>query len=215
MERGKVLCHFFLTIISVMSTSSFTMQTFKHDNSYIVMERGKFLSTMPIFFDTIFVMSTSSFTMQSFNDDNSYIVMERGKCHNTMPIFFDNISPMATSSFTMQIFKHDHSYIVKERGKLLSTMPIFFGNYSVMSISSFTMQIFNHIPILSWNVASSSVLCQFFFDNIFCHVYKFLLLWTLLTHDNSYIVMERGKFLRTMPSFFTIILSCLQVPLLC
>ena len=63
------------------------MQTFNHDDSYIVMERGKFLSTMPIFFDNIFVMSTSSFTMQSFNHDNSYFVMERGKFLSTMPIF--------------------------------------------------------------------------------------------------------------------------------
>ena len=63
------------------------MQTFNDDNSYIVMERGKFLSTMLIFFDNIFVMSTSSFTMQSFNHDNSYFVMERGKFLSTMPIF--------------------------------------------------------------------------------------------------------------------------------
>ena len=64
-----------------MSTSSFTMQTFNHDNSYIVMERGKFLSTMPIYFDNYFFMSTSSFTMQTFNHDNSYIVLDSFLIH--------------------------------------------------------------------------------------------------------------------------------------
>ena len=64
------------------------MQSFNHDNSYFVMERGKFLSTMPNFFDNICVMSTSSFTMQMFKHDNSYIVMERGKFLRTMPFFW-------------------------------------------------------------------------------------------------------------------------------
>ena len=64
------------------------MQIFNHDHSYIVMERGNFLSTMPIFFDNISVMPTSSFTMQSFKHDNSYIVMERGKFLRTMPFFW-------------------------------------------------------------------------------------------------------------------------------
>ena len=92
------------------------MQIFNHNNSNIVMERGKFLNTMPIFFDNYFAMSTSSFTMlTSANHDNSYIVMERGKFLSTMPIIFGNISVMSTSSFTIFF-----SYIVMEH-----TMPFF------------------------------------------------------------------------------------------
>ena len=75
----------FFTIF-VMSTSSFTI--FNDDNSYIVMERGKFLNIMPFFFDNYFAMSISSFTMQIFKHDNSYIVMERGKFLTTMPFFW-------------------------------------------------------------------------------------------------------------------------------
>ena len=114
------------------------------------------------FFDNYFVMSTSSITVQTFNHNNSYIVMGCGKFLSTTPIFFDNIFVMSTSSFTMQSFNHDYSYIVMERGEFLSTMPIFFDNIFVLSTSSLTMHTFNHpIPILSWNVAISSVLCQF------------------------------------------------------
>ena len=69
---SSVLSQFFLTLYFVMSTSSFTIQTFNHDNSYIVMECGKFLSTMPSFFDNIFLSCLQVPLMQSFNHDNSY-----------------------------------------------------------------------------------------------------------------------------------------------
>ena len=123
-SSSSVLCQFFLAIILSCLQVPLLCRHVNHDNSYIVMECVMVLSTTPIFSDNIFVMSTSSFTMQSFN--------------------------------------HDYSYIVMERGEFLNTMPIFFGNIFVLSTSSLTMHTFNHpIPILSWNVAISSVLCQF------------------------------------------------------
>ena len=165
-------------------------------------------------------MSTSSFTMQIFNHDNSYIVMERGKFLSTMPIFLWQLFMSCLQvPLLWRLFNHDNSYIVMERGKFLITMPMtiilstssFIADFFVMSTSSFTMLcrlLTMTIPILSWNVASSSVLCQFFFfltTSSFCHdnsyidyKFQFFLLCRLLetfNHDNSYIVMERGKFL--------------------
>ena len=43
-----------------------TMQIINHDNSYIVMERGKFLSTTPIVFKTNSVVSTEVLAYAEF-----------------------------------------------------------------------------------------------------------------------------------------------------
>ena len=43
-----LLCHF-VDNYFVMSACSFTMQTFNHNNYYIVMERGKFLYDAKLF----------------------------------------------------------------------------------------------------------------------------------------------------------------------
>ena len=68
--RSSVLTIYFGTI--VMSTSSFTMQSFNHDNSYIVMERGKFLNTM-YFLTIIFDKNVYKFLYYAFNHDHSYV----------------------------------------------------------------------------------------------------------------------------------------------
>ena len=95
-----------------------------------------------------------------------------------------------------------------------STMPIFLTIIlSCLQVPLLCRLLTMTIPILSWNVASSSVLCQFFLTIFVMSTSSFTM--QSFNHDNSYIVMERGKFLSTMPFFLTIILPCLQVPLLC
>ena len=122
--------------------------------------------------------------------------MERGKFLTTMP-FFDNYFVMSISSFTMQIFNHDHSYIVMERGKFLYYANFF---WQCLQVPFLCRLLTMTIPILSWNVANSSALCHFF-DNYFVMSTSSFTMQTF-NDDNSYIVMERGKFLSTMPIFF-------------
>ena len=78
-----------------MSTSSFIMQSFNHEElAYVVMERGKFLSTMPIFFDNMHSKGTCRqdknsvkkywhTTEDTFNHDHIGILMVKSHSKGT------------------------------------------------------------------------------------------------------------------------------------
>ena len=105
----------------------------------------------------------------------------------------------------MQTFNRDNSYIVMERGKFLSTSSCLQVLCRVLTMT---------IPILSWNVASSSVQCQFFLT-IFLPCLQVPLLWRFLTMTISILSWNVASSSVLCQFFLTNYLSCLQVPLLC
>ena len=141
-----------------MSACSFTMQTFNHNNYYIVMERGKFLYYAT--FLTIILSCLHAPSLCRLLTTIIIILSWNVASSSTMPLF-DNYFVMSACSFIMQTFNHNNYYIVMERGKFLYYATFLAIILSCLHAPSLCRLLTTTIIILSWNVASSSTMPLF------------------------------------------------------